>query len=104
MKLMKGDKVLAVSVTDPGKQAMLRPVPDVDIADLPWELFYCGSTNDIPISRLIEWAEGRVVPENRIGIEDLLKKLGMEHYNAWEIACKTGARMSSHDDYWIKFK
>lgn len=47
-------------------------------------------------------SQDRVFPENRIGAKELLKELGLDRYDGWEIAKKTNARLGN-DYYWVDF-
>lgn len=63
---------------------------------------YDRKTPFVPMLSVIRWAKIRVMPENRMGIEDLLLQLNLEQYDAWEIAKQTRASCF-RDDWWLKF-
>lgn len=46
------------------------------------------------------WLSDRVFPEDRQGAEKLLKNLGLDYYDPWEIAIKTKG-VSLNDMYWF---
>ena len=104
MLLMKGNQIIARVIGEPGQMGVVRPEPDVNPDDLPWEIFWDGKVVDAPMERLVEWAEDRVMPEDRIGVEEILKELGLTRYDPWDIVKRTGAKASYLDDYWIDFE
>jgi hypothetical protein len=53
--------------------------------------------------QFILWVEDRVVPKDRVDIDQILERMGIDQYNAFEIARKTRACLME-DDFWIKFK
>ena len=50
---------------------------------------------------LIKWIEDRVFPEERTDCDTLLKELGLDRYDAWEIAKKTRGTLMT-DYFWLK--
>ncbi|MEE4565217.1 hypothetical protein [Paenibacillus polymyxa] len=46
------------------------------------------------------WLSERVFPPEREGAEELLKNIGIDDYNVWEVAKHTNAA-TSHDFYWM---
>lgn len=42
------------------------------------------------------------MPHNRIGIEDILEAMGLDHYCAWEMVKQTGGTLMT-DTFWIRF-
>jgi hypothetical protein len=50
--------------------------------------------------RISNWLRGRIVPEDRENLEEILNMLGLEHYNVWQIN-KLTRSMCLEDDYWI---
>ena len=49
----------------------------------------------------INWASDRCFPENRVGAKELLKELGLDRYDGWEIVKKTGGKLET-DRFWIQ--
>lgn len=57
---------------------------------------------ELPFWQLDDFIESRVFPETRANCKDLLKELGLEHFDAWAIARKTHGIMT-HDYMWLEF-
>lgn len=58
-------------------------------------------TDHDPSAEDIEfWLSERVFPPEREGAEILLKNLGLETYDVWEVAKRTNAA-TTHDFYWM---
>lgn len=68
---------------------------DVQAAGITPVMDYNPSVDDIEF-----WLSERVFPPEREGAEILLKNLGLESYNVWEVAKRTNAA-TSHDFYWM---
>lgn len=100
MVLMWADEVVAIQVTS-GHTPMLRAVTN-DISKLPFDLFKAWKVREVTMYELINWASDRCFPENRVGAEQLLKELGLDRYDGWEIVKKTGGRLET-DRFWIDF-
>lgn len=59
--------------------------------------------NEVPFDVFVRWIEDRVVPKSRVGVEDYIKGLGLEVYNARLLFNRTHGTMYT-DDWWVKFE
>jgi hypothetical protein len=55
-----------------------------------------------PMSRIQEWFGERIFPKGRPDEDKILKQLGLDVYNEWEIIKKTHGS-SFNDPYWLRF-
>ena len=85
MKLYAGDKLMAESVKE-GKTIYL--VLDSNAEEYPTDLFGTPRMKvyKVPLDKVIKWIESRACPPNRVGIEVILKDLGLVKYDAYKIA------------------
>lgn len=49
------------------------------------------------------WVEDRVVPNDRVDIEDVLSLMSLKEYDFFAMAQKTRANLME-DDFWVKFE
>jgi len=68
---------------------------------IPKDLFSEGKTS-VNFDELIEWLSERIFPPNRVGVDKLLKELGLNMYDPWLITQCTRASLMT-DGFWIKF-
>lgn len=99
-KLKWKDEVIAVSKPN-GIIPILEALPNVPQYRLPFDLFGFKK-RQVSMMQFIEWASERCFPEERIGAEILLKELGLDRYDGWEIVKKTKAKLGQ-DYYSIDF-
>jgi hypothetical protein len=87
-----------IAYQDKKDHRILRLRSDIRIPDwlIPYEVFKDGKT--CTVLDIMDWAEHRVFPRERIGKDILLLELGLDHYDPWAIAMKT--RASTMDDWW----
>ena len=50
----------------------------------------------------VVWAKKRIFPKNRMDCKEILKRMGLPDYNAWEIVKRTNACLME-DPYWLRF-
>lgn len=99
MKLLYKDKVIAIQEKEGNTPGYLVAI-EKDF--IPPNLFTRGRDR-VPIAEFIKWMSDRCMPPERIGVEDELKKLGLERYDFYEIVKKTGARLTAYDYYSVDF-
>jgi len=68
---------------------------------VPRDLFI-GERTSVTFEDLQEWIKDRVFPRDRCGCEDLLRELGLDFYDEWQIAKRTRASLMT-DFYWLSF-
>jgi len=102
MRIMNGDKVVAVLVREDGKIPVFKAVEGTDRFELPLALFG-KNKNEVSLQEFTTWAKNRVFPENRMDAAELLADLGLDHYDAWAIVKITKGRVFYKDDFWIDF-
>ena len=100
MQLMCRDYVIADTVKKDGKY-YLKLRDNVASIDIPFGLFRKSEYETM--FSIQEWASTRCFPPERFGADELLAELGLDHYDGWEIAKKTGARLYGCDEFWLKF-
>jgi hypothetical protein len=66
---------------------------------VPLELFNSGRTESV--FTVLKWVEDRVFPRERTDCDTLLKELGLDRYDAWDIAKKTRGTLMT-DYFWLK--
>ena len=69
--------------------------------DLPLNLFI-GDKREVPLVDVVVWAKKRIFPKNRMDCKEILKRMGLPDYNAWEIVKRTNACLME-DPYWLRF-
>ena len=101
MKLYAGDKLIAESVKE-GKTKYL--VLDPNAEEYPTDLFGTPRNKRLKVgmSCIIKWMEARACPPDRVGIEDILKELRMDRYDAYTIAKHNSSR-SLADNFRLEF-
>lgn len=102
MKLYNGDKLVAVSFEQNGLIWGLRALDDVPQMEIPLALFGFEG-REVTYTQVLKWMEERCFPPNRIGVEDLLQKLGLKEYDPYMIAKRTQSR-TIHDEFWVDFE
>ena len=68
---------------------------------LPLNLFI-GDKREVPLVDVVVWAKKRIFPKNRMDCKEILKRMGLPDYNAWEIVKRTNACLME-DPYWLRF-
>lgn len=101
MKLMCRNEVIADTVKI-DNMYYLKLRDGVEPIDVPFGLFMKSKYEDL--FRIQKWASTRCFPPDRFGADELLKELGLDRYDPWEIVKKTGARMTGLDEFWIDFE
>ncbi len=71
----------------------------IDRVCVPW-IF--GPGDRITHEEFLKFLEDRVVPPDRVGIDDILKDLGLVSYTLLSVASKTKASLIE-DPWWVKF-
>lgn len=71
--------------------------------EAPADLFGIGydEQTEVPFAKYYKWVSTRTFPYTRIGRDILLKKMGLERYNAVEQALTTKCKMAQ-DSFWLK--
>lgn len=82
------------------KSEIYELVDGVLLEHVPFGMFRNGKTEET--KKVFDWVEERVVPPERVGIEDILKAMNLEKYCAWEMVKQTGGTLMT-DPFWIKF-
>ena len=100
MRLLYKDKVIAVQKKEGNSPGYLVAL---DKSLVPPNLFTKGR-DKVHIAEFIKWMSTRCMPEDRIGVEEELKKLGLERYDPYEIVKKTGAKLTGYDFYSVDFE
>ena len=103
MKLMHCNTIIADVVNNelglPFKVVLREGIPK---EYTPFVLFEWWTVKEVTYQRFVEWASQRCFPPNRIDVENELERLGLDHYDAWEIIKRTGGHLVS-DHFWIDF-
>lgn len=100
VKLMYSDKIIADTVEKDGVPCLqLRKglLPE----QIPFGLFMNSEYETL--FKIHDWACKRCFPPERFGADELLKELGLDKYDRWEIVKRTGAEMTGVDKFWIDF-
>ena len=63
---------------------------------------YIGDKRKVPLVDVVVWAKKRIFPKNRMDCKEILKRMGLPDYNAWEIVKRTNACLME-DPYWLRF-
>lgn len=104
IRLMNGDKAVARLVNNDAFP-MMRAYDGIGFMELPVTLFGFGekSKKEVTYADFLKWAEERCFPPERYGAEDILKMLGLERYDRYEIIKKTNAELTCVDEFWVDF-
>ena len=97
---MSGDRVIARATKTPEGIRMVA-IKNIPQHQLPFGL-YGRFDRSVTMYKFIEWASERCFPEERIGASELLKELGLDRYDGWEIVKKTNGVLMT-DSFWIDF-
>jgi hypothetical protein len=100
MYLMWDNEIVAKQVIENGKMPMMVATTD-NVNKLPFDLFKAWKVREVTMIEFINWASDRCFPENRVGAKELLKELGLDRYDGWEIVKKTGGKLET-DRFWIQ--
>lgn len=103
---MNGNKPVARLVNEKAFP-MVRAYDNVEWYELPYLLFghkcYSKCKREVTYEEFLAWAKARCFPPERIDAEDVLKMLGLERYDRYEIIRITGARSFTKDNFWVDF-
>lgn len=83
IKLMNGDRVIAVEDVDSNNNLIMKLDPNILDEDIPIDLFGYGvnRTNEVLFGIFNVWATDRCFPENRTDKKELLESIGLKEYN-----------------------
>ena len=98
LKLMMDEKEIAHLSEDGQSLCANEGVPQYY---LPLNLFI-GDKREVPLVDVVVWAKKRIFPKNRMDCKEILKRMGLPDYNAWEIVKRTNACLME-DPYWLRF-
>lgn len=102
MLIMNGDKIVARLVRGKDNLPVFRAEPWTTFMDTPLSLFGFEK-REVSMQEFVKWTKTRCFPESRIDKEDLLKELGLDRYDTWEIVKKTRGELYAIDEFWIDF-
>ena len=89
----KKNELVATSIN-----GMLKKLSDA----APVLLFHFGKSTEIPMWDFMHWAKTtRLIDENRIDLDSILKRYGLKKYDVVDLLRATGGR-KIQDDYWIE--
>lgn len=102
MVLMSDTKVIARKIVQKDKwDSFFQLEAGVTVEDVPDGLFMNGKTETW--DNIMSFFKLRVFPKERCGAEELLDELGLDRYDAWDIAKKTRGTLMT-DPWWMKIK
>ena len=94
LKLMMDEKEIAHLSEDGQSLCANEGVPQYY---LPLNLFI-GDKREVPLVDVVVWAKKRIFPKNRMDCKEILKRMGLPDYNAWEIVKRTNACLRFSED------
>ena len=94
--MYQGDNLIGVLEDAPFGEMKLKE----GVTNYPLALFGIGpdKKDTVTYHDILKWAEERACPEDRIGIEDILRELELDRYDAVSIAFENEFR-TIHDDF-----
>lgn len=100
-KIMSGNKVIAIAKKEKSGVYM-EAIEGIPQHLLPIALFGWDKRR-VSMLEVIDWASSRCFPPDRVDADRILKEMGLDRYDPWEIAKITKAKLISEDKFWIDF-
>lgn len=103
MRIMRGDRIVARQhKSEKTGLPVFRAEPGLTCWDTPLSLFGYKKT-EVTMQEFVDWVTKRCFPEERVDAQDVLREIGLEKYDAWEIVKRTNAVLTGFDDFWVDF-
>ena len=101
LKLYQGNNLIGVLEDAPFGKMVLRE----GVTNYPISLFGYGpdKKESVTYFDILKWADDRACPEDRYGIDDILKELELDRYDSVAIATANNYR-TIHDDFRMEFE